>query len=286
MFNANTHVPHDELLLAAEGELSPQRAAQVRGHLDACGTCRARLEELKRTAADVFRAYRSELDPELPSATGPRAALRAQMAELSAGSRRSSWLARIPQMIERRRWVYVCALLLVTALGIQALHREIQPNRSVAAEFASGPLVPNARLTPGAARSISIGQVCMLQSPAETAQIPADVQKMVFHEYGMDGAPARNYEVDHLITPALGGTDDIRNLWPEPYSSTVWNAHVKDELENRLHELVCDGKLDLPTAQRDIATNWISAYQKYFHTYKPLPNNSLLVPRKVHTRLG
>ena len=31
-------------------------------------------------------------------------------------------------------------------------------------------------------------------------------------------AQPRNYEVDHLITPALGGTDDIRNLWPEPYA--------------------------------------------------------------------
>jgi hypothetical protein len=38
---------------------------------------------------------------------------------------------------------------------------------------------------------------------------------------------------------------------------------VKDRLEERLHELVCAGKLDLPTAQRDIAVNWIDAYKKY-----------------------
>jgi hypothetical protein len=62
-------------------------------------------------------------------------------------------------------------------------------------------------------------------------------------------------------------------LWPEPYSSE-WNAHVKDELEDYLHEQVCRGKLDLPTAQREISTNWISAYQKYFHTDKPLRRNS------------
>ena len=31
----------------------------------------------------------------------------------------------------------------------------------------------------------------------------------------------------------------------------------------KLHNLVCAGKLDLKTAQREIASNWIEAYQKY-----------------------
>lgn len=30
------------------------------------------------------------------------------------------------------------------------------------------------------------------------------------------------------------------------------------------------GKLDLPTAQHEIATDWISAYKEYFHTDAPL----------------
>jgi len=108
------------------------------------------------------------------------------------------------------------------------------------------------------------------------ATISMAVRQAVFHEYGMDGSRLPEYEVDHLITPELGGTDDIQNLWPEPYATTEWNAHVKDELEDRLRQLVCQGKLDLPTAQRDISTNWISAYQKYFHTDKPLADLSSL----------
>ena len=112
---------------------------------------------------------------------------------------------------------------------------------------------------------------------------PLSMQQAVFHEYGMDGAPAQEYEVDHLITPALGGTDDIRNLWPEPYSSTAWNAHVKDQLEDRLHELVCDGQLNLATAQHDMATDWISAYKKYFRTDKPLSRESDLDADRSHT---
>jgi hypothetical protein len=36
---------------------------------------------------------------------------------------------------------------------------------------------------------------------------------------------------------------------------------------------VCEGKLDLGTAQHDIARDWVSAYKKYFHTDTPLPTH-------------
>jgi hypothetical protein len=38
---------------------------------------------------------------------------------------------------------------------------------------------------------------------------------------------------------------------------------VKDALERKLHKLVCTGQLDLKTAQSEIASNWIEAYEKY-----------------------
>jgi hypothetical protein len=38
---------------------------------------------------------------------------------------------------------------------------------------------------------------------------------------------------------------------------------VKDRLEDRLHALVVHRKLDLKTAQQEIATDWIAAYKKY-----------------------
>jgi hypothetical protein len=96
------------------------------------------------------------------------------------------------------------------------------------------------------------------------------VQQTVFKKYGILGARTEDFEVDYLITPELGGADDIKNLWPEPYASTDWGAHVKDALEDRLHHMVCEGKIDLGTAQREMADDWISAYKKYFHTDKPL----------------
>jgi hypothetical protein len=46
---------------------------------------------------------------------------------------------------------------------------------------------------------------------------------------------------------------------------------VKDVLERKLHNLVCAGKLDLKTAQREIASNWIEAYKKYVGESPPTP---------------
>jgi hypothetical protein len=38
--------------------------------------------------------------------------------------------------------------------------------------------------------------------------------------------------------------------------------------------MVWEGKVDLATAQRDIASDWISTYKKYFQTAKPLPEHA------------
>jgi hypothetical protein len=75
--------------------------------------------------------------------------------------------------------------------------------------------------------------------------------------------------MDHLIPLSLGGSNSIRNLWRQTYHTTPWNAHVKDVLELRLHNLVCNGKVDLQTAQHEIATDWIKAYQKYIAESPP-----------------
>jgi len=34
--------------------------------------------------------------------------------------------------------------------------------------------------------------------------------------------------------------------------------------------MVCGDELELSTAQRDVASDWIAAYKKYFHTDRPL----------------
>jgi len=76
--------------------------------------------------------------------------------------------------------------------------------------------------------------------------------------YG-DSGPLHIYEFDHLVPLELGGApNDPRNLWPEPGRT----PNPKDELERRLHEMVCAGEIQLATARREIASDWVSLYRQ------------------------
>jgi hypothetical protein len=135
--------------------------------------------------------------------------------------------------------------------------------------------LPNASLTPGATWNVTAEELCA-DNVRDERQISATVRQEVLREYGMERVPFEEYELDYLITPELGGAPEARNLWPQRYAARAWNAHVKDQLERLLPQLVCDGQLDLATAQADIAADWIAAYKKYFRTDVPLPTQASL----------
>ena len=61
----------------------------------------------------------------------------------------------------------------------------------------------------------------------------------------------------------LGGSNDIANLFPEP-GSGPGNYHVKDRLENRLHDMVCTGAIALRAARQGIAGDWEALYRHVF----------------------
>jgi anti-sigma factor RsiW len=260
----DSHLSDQQLLLDVEGELSTHDEKPVRSHLDACWKCRTRRQEIENAIADFIRIHQREFDAKLPPATGRRALLKARLAQLSATTPRSSWF--VPT--RRLDWAVVAAALALAALGV-LLARSVAGLQSRPRTRALVVSIPDTRLTPGAAVLASRQVVCA-QASTNNKAVPAALQRKVFEEYGIAGAEPQAYEVDYLVTPALGGADDIRNLWPHSYSATVWNARVKDDLENRLREMVCDGSLDLAEAQQEIAGNWIAAYKKYFHADQPL----------------
>jgi hypothetical protein len=101
------------------------------------------------------------------------------------------------------------------------------------------------------------------------ATFPEEMKREVYREYGITSHGPGDYEIDHLISLELGGSNSIKNLWPESHRTSPWNAQVKDRLEDKLHELVCSGHLDIKTAQQAIASNWIEAYKKYVSPNPP-----------------
>lgn len=247
------HLSDEELLMASDGELSPRSAKNVQSHLAACRSCRARMRVIEETIADFVDASQAAFDSRLPLAAGPRALLQAQMAAIAAThpSRRLRWTTWSP-------WVLAAACLAIICVSVSLIPRGGRSPRHAVV------VIPRSNLTPGAVVLVSKEQVCTGEH-ANNRPVPVSTRRRVFQAYGIPDADARSYEVDYLITPALGGSDDIHNLWPQSYSASAWNAHVKDQLEEQLRGMVCSGDLDLTTAQREISRDWIAAYKKYLH---------------------
>jgi len=259
MLDESSHLSDRELLLAIDGELAAHDYNRVQQHLTACWSCRAQQQRIEERISSFLGLYRQDLDTKLPSPTAGRALLKAQLTGLV---RRPP--ARASRLLQASwgRAALAGGVALAGMLGAWLwLGSASAPEVAVA--------VPDPRLTPGATVLVSRGDVCRESGP-KNKPVPVALEHRVLEEYGIQRGRPRAYEIDYLITPALGGADDIRNLWPHSYTNTAWNAKVKDALEDQLHELVCEGRVELDTAQRELAGNWIEAYKKYFHTDRPL----------------
>jgi hypothetical protein len=122
--------------------------------------------------------------------------------------------------------------------------------------------LPNPQMTPGDTLDVTTADICVPGYSSKVRDVPTSVKNQVYQEYGITSHKPGAYEVDHLISLELGGSNSVKNLWPESYTGN-WNAHIKDKLENKLHQDVCANQVDLKTAQHAIATDWIAAYKKY-----------------------
>ncbi len=123
----------------------------------------------------------------------------------------------------------------------------------------NGPL-PDSACTPGAIfPSATKDQVCQSGYAKGVRDVPDSEKNQVYAEYGIASHQPGEYEVDHLISLELGGSNDIANLWPEAAEPRP-GYHEKDRVENYLHQQVCSGAISLQEAQREIATNWLDVY--------------------------
>ena len=130
------------------------------------------------------------------------------------------------------------------------------------------PVVPDPAKTPGDILTTDTDTICAKGYTKTVRDVPEMLKEQVYRSYGITDRKPGEYEVDHLVSLELGGSNSLRNLWPESYETQPLNAHVKDKLENRMRKLICDGKLDIRQAQDEIAKDWKAAYVKYIG---PLP---------------
>ncbi len=132
---------------------------------------------------------------------------------------------------------------------------------------------PDPRCTPGAldpaVTQASIGSTICRSGWTTTVRPPESVtepEKLASMAAYSSRGRASSYEYDHDVPLELGGAlNDPRNLWPEPDYAvhSGFYENPKDHVERALNRLVCDGEMKLSEAQRLIAADWVSAYQRY-----------------------
>ncbi|MHB8628718.1 MAG: HNH endonuclease signature motif containing protein [Aggregatilineales bacterium] len=122
--------------------------------------------------------------------------------------------------------------------------------------------LPDSACTPGAIiADATTSQICQSGYSSSVRNVPTSEKNQVYAEYGISHHATGEFEVDHLVSLELGGSNDISNLWPEAALPKP-GFHEKDKVENYLHAQVCSGAISLQEAQREIATNWLAVYQR------------------------
>ena len=256
MFSSNRHLTDREILEFLDREFPEIRLAAFDRHLAECETCRRRHAAIASTAAASSVHYRATTSSDRFTAQS-RARLEVALTREAAAPARS-WLALTPAVA----MAAVVVLAATASIYLQSAPRT--DSRAANHRLA----LPVASITPGATWEVSLDELC--SSSPRVRPITAAMRAQVVSAYGVESVPSDQYELDYLVTPELGGATDARNLWPQKYVSPLWNARVKDELERLLPQLVCSHQLELATAQRDMAADWVAAYKKYFNTDVPL----------------
>jgi hypothetical protein len=119
--------------------------------------------------------------------------------------------------------------------------------------------------------SATKSQICTPGYARSVRNVPQSVKNKVYAEYGITKRRPGQYEVDHLVSLQLGGSNDISNLWPE-IDAPKPGFHEKDKVENYLHDQMCKGAMTLKAVQIAIATNWLAVYQSMPQKDKNGPN--------------
>lgn len=272
MFSRSTHPSDAELVTLIDGEVPEATRRSLERHLATCAPCAHRRASLQSFSLAVNALTASTGREDGRPDVVVRQRLGRALAADSARDRASNRFRTAGPW-----WAAAAACLVALAV----LTRPWLASHDARPSVIETDALPIASLTPGATTAITAKELCsgLRRTPPITAGLRAQVLRL----YQMEQEPPERYELDYLITPELGGATDARNLWPQRYGERRWNARVKDQLEDLLPQLVCSGRLDLATAQREMAKNWVSAYQRHFGTDEPftraarLPSSAWLV---------
>jgi hypothetical protein len=136
--------------------------------------------------------------------------------------------------------------------------------------------LPNQQLTPGAINpsvtQSNIHQTICVAGWTKTIRPSTSytnrVKRASMAAYGIPAADIDKIELDHLLSLEVGGAPfDPKNLWPEYWYLNVngldEGAHQKDKAETATNRAVCDGRITLIEAQKQLMTDWRVLYYRF-----------------------
>ncbi len=158
---------------------------------------------------------------------------------------------------------------ITTSMALRPATIAILAGLLVIAPVGAFEILPNKDLTGGSIRTGDRDAAC---GHARERRGPMNAVRRdeILRRYGLPPGTHPDYEIDHLIPLCLDGSDDPSNLWAQPRRSIeeTWNAEAKDRLERLMCRMVCDGQIDIATAQEAFAIDWIAAYHTYYEGKK------------------
>lgn len=170
----------------------------------------------------------------------------------------TEFMARMDRDSRRlKRVILFCVVAASVMLAVPAFAQEAHYGKD-------GPAVlPDTKISPGDVAITDKSKLCPHANTKARRHVTKSEKVKVCAEYGIPASKCngKNYEIDHIVSLELGGSNSVANLFPQPW----WPhpaAHDKDKLENWTHKQVCDGKMSLSDAQQGIATDWFKLYQQ------------------------